>query len=681
MIVLKKNSKKNSVVKKTNLQDIFHGKYNRIKNILEKNYAIDNVKSTEIVNILFILSLIKHLNINYSKINNWLKYLFNVELNNFSEEDLVSNLDNVLLIYNLEFSYSEKVKLYKLLESINFDKIEKEKITINDVLGKVFEKIITKKEIGAYYTSDLTTEYITNNSILASLIKTWSTIDTDLNFYLKQFELNNKISFIEYQIKNNIELLKTVEYLINKFDEIKFLKVLKKIKIIDISCGSGSFIFYSFKLLSKLNDLVKKDEKKSYLIFYENLYGIDIDPEAISILKFRIFIELLIKKELDNSPIYFDDNYIIGNSLLNNDSESRKNSIFFKNKKIKDILNDGGFDVVLGNPPYLEYRNVKNKYQVKSFMTEKCNNLYAFILEKNLNILKENGHLGMIVPISYTSTKRMTTVRNLFTENSVYQFCSNYADRPSSLFNGVHQKLNIILLEKKSNNQKSNLYTTSYIHWYKEEKDTIFSNISYVKNDFNTNDYFFKIGNSTEKEIIKKLCFNNNESLLPNQKLNFDYKIWLNMRMCFWNKSFTYIQNSNEYKVFNFKTEKHSILFSALLNSNIFFFFWECISDVWHITLKELNELKLNFDDVSEDDLSKIKEVYFELELFLENHKKMINSKQTAFEYQHKKAKHLIDKLDLLFAKYFFLEDDEIEYLKNYQLKFRMNNELKKYLK
>ena len=153
------------------------------------------------------------------------------------------------------------------------------------------------------------------------------------------------------------------------------------------------------------------------------------------------------------------------------------------------------------------------------------------------------------------------------------------------------------------------------------------------------------------------------------------------MRMTFWSKSFIRPKFSNEYKIFNFKNENDSILFSALMNSNIFFFYWEAISDVWHITLKELKFLKIDFSEFNSEEKTRIRKLYLEFENNLENNKKRINTKQAEFEYQHKKDKVLIDKIDLFFKKYFSFTDIEMEYIRNYQIKFRLNEELGEYLK
>ena len=71
------------------------------------------------------------------------------------------------------------------------------------------------------------------------------------------------------------------------------------------------------------------------------------------------------------------------------------------------IMQRGGFDVIIGNPPYVEYSKVKKDYQIEGYETEKCGNLYAFMMERALKLKTKHGRCGMIVPLSGHSTERM----------------------------------------------------------------------------------------------------------------------------------------------------------------------------------------------------------------------------------------------------------------------------------
>ena len=71
------------------------------------------------------------------------------------------------------------------------------------------------------------------------------------------------------------------------------------------------------------------------------------------------------------------------------------------------IMSNGGFDVVIGNPPYVEYSTVKEEYTIRGYETESCGNLYAFMAERNTVLATNVGRSGMIVPHSAICTDRM----------------------------------------------------------------------------------------------------------------------------------------------------------------------------------------------------------------------------------------------------------------------------------
>ena len=555
--------------------------------------------------------------------------------------------------------------------------------SINKILGKLYEKIITKKESGAYYTDDETTSYIVENSVIPTIIKKWQEQDVDLSRNI----LSSHSSIDEFiiEIVNKNSSLCNLTKLIKDNQNNILLNVLEELKIIDISCGSGSFIFSSIELINKIYSYIGSYKEKANnfnRIVQNNVYGVDIDTEAIEILKFRLCIESIRQEEYDQTQLIKSfENFIVGDSL--NERICHQNKIetnVFDNKNIDSIIKTGGFDVAIGNPPYLEYKKKYQKYNVEKLISKNCNNLYAYFLEINFNIIKPNGHLGVIVPISFISTKRMTPIRNLLSTNCNYQFIASFADRPACIFNGVHQKLNIIIQNKNTINPQNEIFTSNYIHWYNNERKHLYNNIKYVKNPFINQFFIFKIGNQTDINIIKKMTNQSNISLIDTQKKHGEFKVWLNMRMTFWCKSFTFEHFSKEYKSFFFDDFNKALIFSAFLNCNIFFFFWETISDVWHITHKDLDSIRFNMENLSQTDIEKIKSTYLKLENNLILNKKRINTKQTEFEYQHKYDKILMDQLDQIFANCIGLTDEELEYIRKYQLSFRLNDELKNYI-
>ena len=142
------------------------------------------------------------------------------------------------------------------------------------------------------------------------------------------------------------------------------------------------------------------------------------------------------------------------------------------------------------------------------------------------------------------------------------------------------------------------------------------------------------------------------------------------MRGCFWMKAFSFNPGSNEYKKFMCPAEIQPYIL-CLLNSNLFFLYWTIVSDCWHITGKELSEFVIPTENIN---FAAFKDLASKLEQKLEETKKYIGSKQTAYEYKHKNCKKEIDGIDVALQQIYRLSDDEIKFLKNYKIRYRTSN-------
>ena len=109
------------------------------------------------------------------------------------------------------------------------------------------------------------------------------------------------------------------------------------------------------------------------------------------------------------------------------------------------IMHRGGFGVIIGNPPYVEYRAVKD-YRVTGYETLRCGNLYAFVLERSYETLCRGGRMGMIVQLSLSCTERMAPIQETLSDQSNSMWLAHFDDRPARLFDGLqHIRATIVL--------------------------------------------------------------------------------------------------------------------------------------------------------------------------------------------------------------------------------------------
>jgi len=105
------------------------------------------------------------------------------------------------------------------------------------------------------------------------------------------------------------------------------------------------------------------------------------------------------------------------------------------------------------------------------------------------------------------------------------------------------------------------------------------------------------------------------------------------------------------------------------MSSNLFFYYWITISDCWHVTNQELSEFRLSLDKINSNALSETAET---LEDDLEAKKEYVGTKQTDYEYYHKKSKPIIDKIDKVLARHYGFTNEELDFIINYDIKYRM---------
>ncbi|QTA88381.1 Eco57I restriction-modification methylase domain-containing protein [Desulfonema magnum] len=356
------------------------------------------------------------------------------------------------------------------------------------------------------------------------------------------------------------------------------------------------------------------------------------------------------------------------------------------------VADRGGFDVIIGNPPYVEYKTIRNKYTVKSYLTESCANLYAYCYEQSVNICNESGKIGLIIPVASVCTDRYSKLQKMWQSNGDV-IISNYNDRPGKLFEGLeHIRLSIVLLHKKKCTEGM-LYSTKYNKWNTEVRYCLFDCLSYeICNDFILNGLIPKIGSRVGSSILDKVIKEkktlqhyldpHSSSLLYYTRKLSGFVQVLDFIPSIFDESGNKREPS-ELKTLSFNGEKSRDAFLCILNSSLFFWLLTIGSDCRNLNKREVFGVKVNISKTNSQTIGLLSEFRKKLMNDFNHHSKEIEmyyKKWGKLKIQciyPKYSKPIIDEIDKVLAQHYGFTEEELDFIINYDIKYRMGKELK----
>ena len=350
----------------------------------------------------------------------------------------------------------------------------------------------------------------------------------------------------------------------------------------------------------------------------------------------------------------------------------------------------GGFDVIIGNPPYVESSKVKN-YSVDAYKTKDCGNLYAYVIERSLRISSAVGEFGMIIPSASVCTPRMARLQTDILEKSSHTWISLWDERPSKLFDGVDQQL-AIQLASKGEVANHGVYITAMKHWEAASRCYIFSDLQYgfAGVESRRADVFPKGASQMEMTIAGKIA-NNSEPLAIFRSEGGSGKIYYrNAGGRYWRlvKSFpSYFSSAAGAK--SSSTEKLMVVRKdmvkavvSMLSSTLFYWFWRLFSNCRHLTDRELLVFPVPAVATDARLYEKLNQLSERYESCLKKTKERVTTNNQRSGrvvqdfYYISKAKSIIDEIDELLAKHYGFTEEELDFIINYDIKYRMGDEL-----
>lgn len=379
------------------------------------------------------------------------------------------------------------------------------------------------------------------------------------------------------------------------------------------------------------------------------------------------------------------------NLLLYKQSEGLKYESWLKSYKpfhwfaeFYEIIHDKeGFDVVIGNPPYVEYSKIKKTYTVKDYHTEPTGNLYAFVCERSNKLLKHQGYFGFIVPIAIVSVAEAESIRNVFKKNNSYLWTSNFAIRPAKLFEGVEQRLTIVLgLHRKDGELVR--FSTKYHQWYVNERRILFQKLLFCNSSSLSQTVIPKINSQLEVKILEKIQNIKpgiiGEYLVKQSKAKLFFHrtpgYWIRM-MDFqpFFKSPTQDRSIHHIRELSFSSKEISDFAGAVGSSSMFFFWFFAVGNCRNLTLDDLKSFPIG--NPSENTFIKISNLFNQLMIDFKNRSSIKNRGNTSFqEFDWGASKPIIDKIDGVLGAHYGFTEEELDFIINYDIKYRMGKEL-----
>ncbi len=355
-----------------------------------------------------------------------------------------------------------------------------------EIKGEKLEREKSKrKKDGIFYTPKYITKYIVENTL--GKICSEKRIEFDIldEDYAKGRKNRKK---------------ETIKALDQKLTDYR--NWLLSLTILDPACGSGAFLNQALEFL--IEEHRKIDELHAQLlggdilfpditteILGNNIFGVDLNEESVEIAKLSLWLRTAQKGRKLNT---LSNNIKCGNSLIDDPAVAGKKAFNWQ-KEFPEIFANGGFDVVIGNPPYgAELLIIQKTFLEKTYKTfEYQVNTYVLFYEKGLEITKRNGYLGFITPATFTYQHYFNKLRLFLQEYCQVSISKYYYE----VFKDADIGDSVSWIMMKTDNDQRNIL----VQLCKTEEDAMKSSI--------------------DKEYMKLVNGNNNTYMLSETDIDF----------------------------------------------------------------------------------------------------------------------------------------------------------------
>ena len=330
-------------------------------------------------------------------------------------DDLLANHTRKLSTYDFESDVDVNILGHIFENSLS----EIEEVTQQINSGEI-PQTSKRKQDGVFYTPQYITKYIVENTVGRLCA-----------------EKKQQLNIVEEDyFSDQRRQLKTKQRLLDQLQQYR--DWLLQITILDPACGSGAFLNAALQFLMAEHKLIDEMEAKvagSTIVFQDvensilenNLYGVDINEESVEIAQLALWLRTAKPHRKLNS---LNENIKCGNSLISDPSIAGEKAFNWQ-EQFPKVFEKGGFDVVIGNPPYVQLQSMgamSNVYAQCGFKTyNKSADLYCLFTERGYSLLKEGGLQSFIMPNKWMLVSYGKELRKFMAKTNLQQII-NFGD-------------------------------------------------------------------------------------------------------------------------------------------------------------------------------------------------------------------------------------------------------------
>lgn len=378
----------------------------------------------------------------------------------------------------------------------------------------------------------------------------------------------------------------------------------------------------------------------------------------------------------------------LNENLCKDDIKPSENDKFFMwHTWFSDVFKDGGFDIVIGNPPYGAKLSESDKTLLKSiYYTTKTikgvqkgsMDTYTMFIELSYKLLKKNGAFAMIVPISLTSSDSLSGIHRILNLRCDDVRISSYAVRPQPVFKNAVVNTSILLFRKTGEKCTSLQATKMYRKGRDFKLKYLVDHLQYIDvQGYTMFGRIPKVSLPIEISILRKIKDHRPLGLLQRSLGKPIYYRFAGGR--YFKVVTNYSTGSSAERAIILEEDKADAV-GCILSSNLSFWFYQIYSD--NLNWKGLEVESFPIPELNSSEIDYLESLYAEyLEDIEHNANLRISSGKSQYhveqfkEYKIGRSKAIIDRIDDFIGPLYSLSDEEIEFIKNYEIEFRLSDD------